>query len=118
MKDERTLKEKIRDRWNTIKWKFRMKIKKLTDIIVRNKEVSIAVAVAVGPSLFKAIGKYFGYRKVKKTEEKRERGYYDQRTGEWWYTRKPLNSYEKLELERRYKNGESKGKILMSMGKL
>lgn len=29
MKDERTLKEKIRDRWNTIKWKVSVKFKKL-----------------------------------------------------------------------------------------
>ena len=112
------IKEKIQTKWLNFKMRMSLRLRAIKDWIVNNKEVSIAVAVAVGPSLFKAIGKYFGYRKVKKTEEKRERGYYDPRTGEWWYTRKPLNSYEKLELERRYKNGESKGKILMSMGKL
>ena len=43
---------------------------------------------------------------------------FDPRTGDHWFTKRPLTAKEKLELERRYDNGERKGQILDDMGLL
>lgn len=112
------IKEKIQTKWLNFKMKVSLKLRSIKEWICRNKEISLLVVLALGPKLINCIGKFFSYKKEQKQQEKRECGYYDPRTGEWWTTRKPLNSYEKLELERRYKAGESKGQILNSMRKL
>lgn len=43
---------------------------------------------------------------------------YDNRTSEHWYAKRNLTTKQKLEIERRYNNGESKGQIMRSMGLL
>lgn len=43
---------------------------------------------------------------------------YDNRTSEHWYAKRDLTTKQKLEIERRYNNGESKGQIMRSMGLL
>ena len=40
---------------------------------------------------------------------------YDPRTGDHWTSKRPLTNKEKLELERRYGNGERKGDVLNDM---
>lgn len=112
------IKEKIQTKWLNFKMGVSLRLRAIKNWISRNKEVTILLILALGPKLLNCVGKFFSYRKEKKVQDKRECGYYDPRTGEWWTTRKPLNSYEKLELERRYKSGESKGQILSSMRKL
>ena len=43
---------------------------------------------------------------------------WDPVNGVQWYTKKPLNAYQKLEFERRVADGESRGAILQSMNVL
>ena len=79
-----------------------------------NKEVLMfAVPIAAG-----AIAKTTKVIRNKQEMDARNRREWDPRTGQWWTLKRTLNSYQKLELEERYNNGESKGAILSSMGLL
>lgn len=79
-----------------------------------NKEiVMFTVPIAAG-----AICKTTKVIRNKQELDARNRREWDPRTGQWWTLRQQMNSYQKLELEERYNNGESKGAILCSMGLL
>lgn len=41
---------------------------------------------------------------------------YDRKTDMHWYAKKDLSTNQRLEIERRYNQGESKGSIMRSMG--
>ena len=53
--------------------------------------------------------------KKKADFDERECRQWDPVTGQYYYTKRPLSSREKLELSRRMRNGESKGDILYDM---
>lgn len=79
-----------------------------------NKEiVMFAVPIVAG-----TICKTTKVIRNKQEMDARNRREWDPRTGQWWTLKRTLNSYQKLELEERYNNGESKGAILSSMGLL
>lgn len=79
-----------------------------------NKEVLMfTVPIVAG-----AIVKTTKVIRNKQEMDARNRREWDPRTGQWWTLKRTLNSYQKLELEERYNNGESKGAILSSMGLL
>ena len=113
--DDRTFKQKVKDGigkakdWSHDKWED-------TKVFVReNKAELLFLAMVLGPGILK-----MGDTAIRKKMQDRDRridecDYYDPRTGEHWYTRRPLTNNQKLNLERRYNEGESKGDILRSM---
>lgn len=113
--DDRTFKQKVKDGcekakiWAHDKWED-------TKVFVKeNKAELLFLTMILGPGILK-----MGDTAIRKKMQDRDRridecDYYDPRTGEHWYTRKPLSNNQKLNLERRYNNGESKGDILRSM---
>lgn len=97
-----------------IKEGFKRGIAKTGMWISDNKEVLMfTVPIAAG-----AIVKTTKVIRNKQEMDARNRREWDPRTGQWWTLKRALNSYQKLELEERYNNGESKGAILSSMGLL
>lgn len=73
----------------------------------------VCSAVFVGGGwLVKKVG---DRRQERKEYIERETRQYDPRTGQYFYTRRPLNSNEKLELEARMEAGEPKGQILKDL---
>ena len=112
--DDRTLKQK----WIDFKCKAGEKKDRFVNYCKENTETVVGITIIALP----IVGKMFtsamrSYRDYK-DDRKRATDYYDPRTGEHWYTRKPLTANQKLNLEQRYNNGESKGQILRSMGLL
>lgn len=112
--DNRTFKEK----WTQFKAKVKAKWEDVKWWCAGNKELVVAVLVVLIPALAKtANGAARAYAEHKE-DERRQKDIFDPRTGDHWFTKRPLTSKEKLELERRYDNGERKGQILDDMGLL
>lgn len=76
-------------------------------------------ASVVGTAIFG--GLTVGYGAVSKAKKKRdefnerETRQWDPVTGQYYYTKRAMKNNEKLELDRRMKNGESKGEVLRDM---
>lgn len=109
--DNRTFKEKCKDfkgrckaKWEDFKW-----------FCYENKEMVAAVLIVLIPALSKTVSSGARAYAEHREDVRRQTDYYDPRTSEHWFTKRPLSTNEKLELERRYNNGESKGDILDSM---
>jgi len=97
-----------------LKENIKMKVNKGLYWVSKNKEfLAIVVPVTCG-----AVVQTSKVIKNKQQMDARNLREWDPKTGQWWALRKQLNSYQKLELEERYNNGESKGAILSSMGLL
>lgn len=115
--DNRNFKEKVKDGVNKVKGCAKNIWNDSKEFVSENKGMIAFYAFILGPGLLK-----LGDSALKNARQKREQRYdecdfYDPRTGEHWYTRSPLTNRQKLELERRYNAGESKGSILKSMRK-
>lgn len=112
--DTRTLKQKwhdfkgsIREKWD----KFIAYAKENPDTVAGVLIVAIPIVGKILLAILRCIRDWYDNRKD-------ATDYYDPRTGEHWYTKRPLNSRQKLNLEERYNRGESKGKILHDMNML
>lgn len=79
---------------------------------------TIAFATAATPVALRCINSIIRVRQVSKERRFDNRHEYDNRTSEHWYARKNISTNQRLEIERRYNNGESKGAIMRSMGLL
>lgn len=116
--DNRSFKEKFKDFWRRGKNKVGETVDKGKKFAGEHKEEIAVFAILFGPGLVKLMNTALRARMQMREDRYDECNYYDPRTGEHWYTRKPLTSRQKLNLETRYNNGESKGEILRSMGML
>ena len=100
-----------------VKWKFERTVQWCED----NKELAIAL-VPVGIVAFKTVTKMVMSvdRKIdlKRQEDLQELYVYDHSLGVYHKLRRPLKPSEKIEIDRRRQNGESKVQILASMGVL
>ena len=100
-----------------VKWKFERTVQWCED----NKELAIAL-VPVGIVAFKTVTKMVMSvdRKIdlKRQEDLQELYVYDHSLGVYLKLRRPLKPSEKIEIDRRRQNGESKVQILASMGVL
>ena len=100
-----------------VKWKFERPVQWCED----NKELAIAL-VPVGIVAFKTVTKMVMSvdRKIdlKRQEDLQELYVYDHSLGVYHKLRRPLKPSEKIEIDRRRQNGESKVQILASMGVL
>ena len=71
--------------------------------------LSIVSAASVG------LNRFYKYKQTKAEDRRREVDFYDNRLGTHAIARRPLTMKEALEVERRYKNGESYKSILWDM---
>ena len=107
----RKLKEKIKTRfWRTVNY--------LQDLIANRPEVVVAflgLMATIARSLLKMHHNYNLNKRVKDEKELKTCYYYDKRHGHYVKTIRPLTGKELLELDKRYKKGESYSEILSSM---
>lgn len=109
--DDRTFKQKVHD--------FKVRLVEKWDQFItwckENPETALGALIFALPIIGKVLTSIFRFLRTVFEDYADKTDFYDPRTGEHWYTRRPLTSREKLNLERRYNNGESKGKILHEM---
>lgn len=112
--DMRTLKEK----WETLKWRCEQKKRKLFKWANEHPQAAFFTATTIVGGVSyggKKILKHAGLKKELKIAECR---HYDRRTDEYWFSKRPLKTQEKLKLEKMYQSGYSKGEALQVMGLL
>ena len=113
--DNRTFKEKAKGAWATVKIKAGDAWDGTKKAVAEHKtEIGFCI-MFLGPGLLKLGDTALRRRAAEKDRRNDDCDYYDPRTGEHWYTKRPLTTNQRLNLERRYNNGESKGEILRSM---
>ena len=113
--DNRDLKQKIHDGWTKARVKVDNAIYTVKKTVTDHPQETIAIALVAIPGVLKCANSAMRLRQQSRETRYNECDYYDPRTGEHWYTRKPLTNAQKLNLETRYKSGESKGEILRDM---
>ena len=113
--DERTFKQKVHDTVSTVKQKVEDGAKAVGKTVKEHPVESFTLACIALPGVLKCANSAIRASQASKEARYNECDYYDPRTGEHWYTRKPLTANQKLNLEQRYKLGESKGSILRDM---
>ena len=121
MKKFEDIKTDVSNWWYGVKWNVEHKAKDTVKWCEENKELAIAM-IPVGLFAVKTITKTVQSidRKIdlKKEQELQELYVYDHSLGMYHKLRRPLKQSEKVEIDRRRQNGESKVQILMSMGVL
>jgi len=121
MKKLEEIKNDIGIWWYGVKWNARQKAAATVKWCEENKELAIAM-IPVGLVAMKAVtGTVKSIdRKIdlKKEQDLQDLYIYDHSLGMYHKLRRPLKPNEKIEIDRRRQNGESKIHILSSMGLL
>ena len=113
--DFRSFKEKVHDGVSTVKQKVEDGVNGVKKVVSEHPQETFVVACLAIPGVLKLANSAMRANMQEKQTRYDECNVYDPRTGEHWYTRKPLTANQKLNLEQRYKLGESKGSILRDM---
>lgn len=108
--DNRSFKEKF----NAFKWNTKEKVDKALNYAKENPQVALGAITTLAWLGKKAIKGYEANREMKITECR----HYDRRADEYYCSKRPLKTYEKIRLDKEYREGRSKGEILKSMGLL
>lgn len=116
--DNRSFKQKASDWWWNTKYKAKCKWENTKKFCRENKAEVVAISLVAIPAVSGMVKRGLNAYAEHEETSRRETDYYDPRTGEHWRTRRPLRTSEKLELEERYEEGESKGSILNDMNLL
>ena len=107
--------------WYGVKWNAKRKFDSTVKWCEENKELAIAM-IPVGIAVVRTVGKTVSSidRKIdmKKEQDLQELYVYDHSLGMYHKLRRPLRPSEKIEIDRRRQDGESKIQILSSMGLL
>lgn len=107
--------------WYGVKWNAKQKAERTIKWCEENKELAIAM-IPVGLVAIKGVSNTIRSidRKIdlKKEQDLQELYVYDHSLGMYHKLRRPLKPSEKVEIDRRRQNGESKLQILASMGLL
>ena len=107
--------------WYGVKWNAKKKFDATVKWCENNKELALAI-IPVAVVVFKGVGRTVASidRKIDlvKEQELQELYIYDHSLGMYHKLRRPLKPYEKIEIDRRRQNGESKIQILSDMGLL
>lgn len=121
MKTLKEIKEDVNLKLWELKYKATKKAEKAIKWCEENKELAIAM-IPVGLVAIRSIGNTIRSvdRKIdlKKEQELQDLYVYDHSLGMYHKLRRPLKPSEKIEIDRRRANGESKVQILSSMGLL
>lgn len=100
---------------NTV-YRMKQKGKEVGRWVSDHKAGVITAGIIIAPIVAKVAVSAISYNKSKMEMTRRKCDKYDPRTGEHYFIKKPLSKSQQLELERRYRLGESKGEILRDMG--
>ena len=94
------------------------KAENFVEVCKQNKETVVAIASVAVPGVIELVK--LGVKHSQKTDEKNHRklDMWDPVEGHYWRLRREPKTYEYLEIERRVKNGESRGDVLAEMGLL
>lgn len=112
--DNRTFKEKVQDALNEAKWKAKEAVR----WVVENKELVIAtipLATIGANGINKTVNTIARNRAAKAEEAVKKLYVYDRRNGMYLKLRKALTESQKIEIDRRRRNGETLTQILASM---
>lgn len=116
--DDRTLKQKLKDGFSKAKTFGKEVWDDTKDFVKENKGTIAFYTMILGPGALKLGSEFLKNQRQKKESRYDECDIYDNRTGQHWYTKRPLTNRQKLNLETRYNAGESIGSILNSMNML
>lgn len=118
MKSFEDIKTDVSVWWYGVKWNAERKFEATKQWCEENKELAIAL-IPVGLVLVKGVGNTIHSidRKIdqKKEQDLQDLYVYDHSLGMYHKLRRPLKPSEKIEIDRRRQNGESKIQILSSM---
>ena len=121
MKSFEEIKSDVSIWWYGVRWNAKRKFDNTVKWCEENKELALAM-IPVGLMVVKGVGN--AARSIdRKIDMKREQDLqdlyiYDHSLGMYHKLRRPLKPSEKIEIDRRRANGESKIQILSSMGLL
>lgn len=112
--DNRSWKEKL----ETLKWRAEQKKREVKKFCKEHPE-----AAFFGATTLVGAGSFVGKKMINGVGKKREFKlleckHYDNRTAQYWFSKRPLKTSEKLMMEKMYNEGMSKGEILQHMGLL
>lgn len=97
------------------KRKVKAKLAEAWEFCKEHPTESFALATAAVGGLFGIAKRADRQATIRKEQDLKDRYVWDASIGQWWTMRKKPTSGQKLEIERRKKNGESMGDILSSM---
>jgi hypothetical protein len=112
--DERSLKQK----WTDFKWQVEQKWMDTKRWCREHPTEAVGLGSAglgIGTFLIK---KGIRSHEINKEWKLTQCRHYDNRTAQYWYSRRPLKTSEKLKLDELYNKGMSKGEALRQMGLL
>lgn len=99
--------------------KFKAKIEetadKVKDLVAEHPAESMALVTAAFGSLIGLARRYDRKKDLREQQRLRDEYIYDRSLGSYWRTRRKMTNGEKLEVERRRRQGESLGEILRDM---
>ena len=113
--DNRTFKEKVKGAWCKAKNTAADIWTDTKEFVSEHKGEIAFYTLILGPGAIKLANTVIKKKAADRERRFDECDYYDPRTGEHWYTKRPLTNRQKLNLEQRCRDGESKGAILRSM---
>ena len=105
---------KIKAAWRDAKFKAKC----FVETCKQNKEQVVAVAAIVVPGAIEITKMLIRNGDKRADEDHRKREMWDPVEGHWWKLRRELKTSEYLEVERRVRDGESRGEVLEDMGLL
>ena len=121
MKTFKEYKEDVSIWWYGVRWNAKRKFESTVKWCEENKELALAM-IPVAVVVVKGIGRTISSidRKIDlvKEQELQDLYIYDHSLGMYLKLRRPLKPSEKIEIDRRRQEGESKIQILSSMGLL
>lgn len=121
MKSIEDIKTDVSVWWYGVRWNAKRKFDATVQWCEENKELALAM-IPVGVLVAKGIGNTIRSvdRKIdmKHEQDLQDLYVYDHSLGMYHKLRRPLKPSEKIEIDRRRQNGESKIQILSSMGLL
>lgn len=110
-KVKRSFKKKFDDACDKVK----RKAKEIWETTKENKEVAIAVGSVAVPAFVEFVKLAAKSRTRKEENERKKKSMWDPVEGHWWDLRREPTNSELLIIERRVKNGESRGEVLQDM---
>ena len=102
-------------KWEARKRQAKEKLNEAWQFCKNHPAESFALATTAAGGLFGLAKRADRNRAIKQEQDLKDRYVWDASLGQWWTMRRKPTTGQKLEIERRKKNGESMGDILSSM---
>ena len=121
MKSLEDIKADAQAKWIGFQYRVETKVRAAAQWAADNKEVALGVLAVAGVAIretAKVVRGINNSQNLKKEQELQDLYVYDHSLGMYHKLRRPLKPSEKIEIDRRRANGETKIQILASMGLL